>query len=103
MVKIKSESEEQSLLKIIGSYVKHKRLQRNISQVDLADLSGISVASITRFETGKGNISLQNLTLLLDILGLSEELKKYFLARNELGDTSQSRVRWSKKISHLDN
>lgn len=94
---------EEPLIKIIGSYVKQRRLLKNISQVELAARSGISMASITRFETGKGNISLQNLISILNILGLADELRAFFLARKNTDDSFHARVRWSKKLINIDN
>ena len=56
------------LLNIIGESVKTRRLQRNISQIELSKLSGISLNSITRFETGKGNITLYSLINIFYLL-----------------------------------
>jgi transcriptional regulator with XRE-family HTH domain len=100
---IDSIPDETPLIKIIGSYVKQRRLQKNISQVELAERSGISMASITRFETGKGNISLQNLISILKILGLADELKVFFLSQKKIDETLHSRVRWSKKLMNIES
>ena len=94
---------EVPLIKVIGSYVKQRRLQKNISQVELAERSGISMASITRFETGKGNISLQNLISILQILGLADELNAFFLSHKNNDEALHSRVRWSKKLLNINN
>jgi transcriptional regulator with XRE-family HTH domain len=81
------------LIKIIGKAARVKRLQKNISQEKLAELCGISLASITRFETGRGNISLQNLLSIFNVLEMSEALKGIF----EDTEASNARVKWSKK------
>ncbi len=49
---------------------KHKKLrkQRGLSQIDLAERSGVSLGSLKRFET-KGQVSLESLLKLVFILG----------------------------------
>ena len=49
-----------------------------INQVNLAELSEVGIATLKRFESGKGNITLNNLQKIVDILGLEIrlELKK---------------------------
>lgn len=72
-----------SLLRRIGASVKGSRLQKNISQSDLAQISGVSLASITRLETGKGNTSLGNLLAILKALEIADKLKGTFSAPEE--------------------
>lgn len=66
------------LLVKIGESVKGRRLQKNISQEELSRMSGVSLPSITRLETGKGNISLSNLLGILKALEIANELKSFF-------------------------
>lgn len=66
------------LLVIIGQSMKAKRIMKEISQEELAKLSGVSHASIARLETGRGNISLENLLLIMKSLGMADELKIIF-------------------------
>ena len=66
------------LLEIIGKSIKGLRIRRAISQEDLSQISGVSHASITRLETGRGNISLQNLLSILKSLEVADELKTIF-------------------------
>ena len=49
---------------------KHKKLrkQRGLSQIELAERSGVSLGSLKRFET-KGQVSLESLLKLVFILG----------------------------------
>ncbi|MDD4976803.1 MAG: helix-turn-helix transcriptional regulator [Bacteriovorax sp.] len=68
------------LLELIGSSIKGRRIQQEISQVELSKLSGVSHASIARFETGKGNIALENLLSILKALEMADELKIIFRA-----------------------
>ena len=93
------------LLEIIGQAIKGRRVGKNVTQGELAKLSGVSHASIARFETGKGNISLENLLLILKALEMADELKVIFkdkedspsmLARATTQKTKE-RVRKSKK------
>lgn len=97
------------LLEIIGKSVKIRRVAREISQDALAKLSGVSHASIARFETGKGNISLENLLLILKALEMADELKAIFkekeispsLLAKATTKKTKERVRKSQKKSEL--
>lgn len=62
-------SDQQILAKLAGR-LRSERLQRNITQQALADLAGVGVATLRRFESGEGNLSLLNLIALLRALGL---------------------------------
>ena len=66
------------LREVIGRSIRLRRVGKELSQDDLAKLSGVSHASIARFETGKGNISLENLLLILKALEMAHELKMIF-------------------------
>jgi len=97
------------LLEVIGQSVKARRVVKEISQDALAKLSGVSHASIARFETGKGNISLENLLLILKALEMADELKVIF-KENEIAPSllakartkkTKERVRKSQKKSEL--
>lgn len=50
--------------------LKHRREELNITQEDLADLSGVGLRTIKQFESGKGNPTLDTLTKIGDALGL---------------------------------
>lgn len=97
------------LLQVIGQSVKARRVAKEISQEALVKLSGVSHASIVRFETGKGNISLENLLLILKALEMADELKAVFKER-EIAPSllakattkkTKERVRRSQKSSDL--
>ncbi|MBA4407806.1 MAG: transcriptional regulator [Odoribacter sp.] len=49
-----------------------------VNQEYLAELSGLGLATLKRFESGRGNITLKNLQKIADVLGLeiNLELKK---------------------------
>jgi transcriptional regulator with XRE-family HTH domain len=54
----------------IGRYVIERRDTLRISQVDLAELSEISVHTLSNLETGKGNVTLDTLLKVAGVLGL---------------------------------
>ena len=60
--------------KIIKIIKERKDILR-INQEYLADLSEIGIATLKRFESGKGNITLNNLQKIADILGLEIKLE----------------------------
>lgn len=44
----------------IGAYLKQIRMMRGVPREDVAAAAGVSVASITNYESGKINITLQS-------------------------------------------
>ena len=50
--------------------MKDRREQLLLSQQDLAEMSGVSLATVKDIERGKGNPSLLTVHKILDILGL---------------------------------
>jgi transcriptional regulator with XRE-family HTH domain len=56
---------------LLGRRIEQARTRKRISQSKLADLVGVSRASIALYEAGKGNPSLKVLERLADELGLS--------------------------------
>ncbi len=50
--------------------IKFERNKRNISQEELADLSGVSISTIKNIERGIGNITVKNLCKIAKILEL---------------------------------
>jgi transcriptional regulator with XRE-family HTH domain len=61
---------DQQILARLAERLRHERLERNITQQALADLAGVGVATLRRFEGGEGNLSLLNLIAVLRALGL---------------------------------
>jgi transcriptional regulator with XRE-family HTH domain len=59
----------------IISIVKERKDILKINQEYLAVLSEVGIATIKRFESGKGNITLNNLQKIADILGLEITLE----------------------------
>jgi len=60
--------------------VKDRKEILAINQENLAELSEVGIATLKRFESGKGNITLNNLQKIVDILGLEIRLE---LKKNE--------------------
>jgi transcriptional regulator with XRE-family HTH domain len=46
-----------------------------VNQEYLAELTGVGIATLKRFESGKGNITLKNLQKIADVLGLEIKLE----------------------------
>ena len=61
----------------IANDMRRRRVEKNITREKLAELSGISVSNIARFEQ-KGLISLKNLIQLAMSLGYTSEIKNVF-------------------------
>ena len=63
------------LLMLFAQRVKEYRLAAQLSQKELAELSGVSQATISHFEQGVNrNLTLSNFIALLRILGLEQRL-----------------------------
>ncbi len=58
------------LLKEVGNAIKNRRYELDITQRDLARMSGVSLNTIYLIETGRFNPSIETLKKILDILGL---------------------------------
>ena len=54
----------------IVRYVVERRDALRISQGRLAELSGVSVHTLSNLETGNGNVTLETLLKITEILGL---------------------------------
>ena len=61
----------------LAQRVKNIRKRRNLTQIDLANMSGVSYGSIKRFETS-GEISLYSLTRISRALDCIEEIENLF-------------------------
>lgn len=54
----------------VGKYIVERRDTLRISQGRLAELSGVSVHTLSNLETGNGNVTLETLLKITKILGL---------------------------------
>lgn len=50
--------------------IKERRSQLNISQIDLAEMAGVSLATVKDIERGKGNPSIKTVEKILAVLGM---------------------------------
>lgn len=58
----------------LGKHLKERRNQLGITQLDLADLAGISANTLYKIERGQANPTLQVLFKLADVLGMELKL-----------------------------
>ena len=58
----------------IGRYIAERRDTLDISQVRLAELSAVSVHTLSNLETGNGNVTLDTLLKVAGILGLKVKI-----------------------------
>jgi transcriptional regulator with XRE-family HTH domain len=59
----------------IISSIKKRREELNITQEDLAELSGIGLRTLKGLESGKSNPTLETLTKIADVLGMEVRLE----------------------------
>lgn len=70
-----SEYSAPELVKMLGKRFKDYRLRANMTQKDVAEMAGLSVLSVQRFENGMvNNISLSTFLLLLKAIGSINDL-----------------------------
>ena len=55
--------------------IKERKEILGINQEYLSEVSEIGIATLKRFESGKGNITLNNLQKITDVLGLEVKLE----------------------------
>lgn len=60
----------------LGKEIASKRKQLNISQADLADMSGVSLRTLSAIENGDANPSIDVLSRVLEPLGLVISLQE---------------------------
>ncbi len=58
----------------IGRLIKNRRVELKITQQGISDMTGISTPIISALENGTSNISLNNLSEILDVLGLDMKI-----------------------------
>ena len=55
--------------------VKERRGVLGISQLDLAEMAGISLATVKDIERGAGNPSMKTMTRILEVLGMEMQFQ----------------------------
>lgn len=72
-----SEYSVTELVRLLGSRFKDYRLRANMTQKEVAEMSGLSMMTIHRFENGSvKNISLSTFLLLLKAVGSINDLNE---------------------------
>ncbi len=61
----------------LASRIRQRRLEKNLTQGELASRSGVSLASYRRFES-TGEISLKNLILVAKTLNIADDFSALF-------------------------
>lgn len=59
----------------LNEVIKSRRKVLAISQLDLAEMAEVSLATVKNIERGKGNPSLSTVNKLLGVLGLEMDFK----------------------------
>lgn len=59
----------------LNEVIKSRRKVLAISQLDLAEMAEVSLATVKDIERGKGNPSLSTVNILLGVLGLEMDFK----------------------------
>lgn len=65
----------------LAQRIRTRRREVKISQLELAERSGVSLGSIKRFE-GSGEISLASLLRIAMVLGYEDDFDKLFARKN---------------------
>ena len=60
----------------VGEKIKGLRLERGVSQLDLAKAAGLTVATLNRLEQEKVSVTIKTLQKILDVFGLEMTFKK---------------------------
>ena len=62
--------------RLVAEDLRAWRKLRGLTQAQLADRSGVSLATVSRLESGDGNITLESLLRILRALGILDSLTK---------------------------
>ena len=84
---------------MVGKRVRVLRMQKGISQSELAHRVGISQAHMSNIENGHSNITLENLFALHDILGVS--MASFFVDIDGIQEAKE--VKYAKGFIGLDD
>lgn len=60
---------------VLSEIIKNRRAKLKLSQVDLAEMASVSLATVKDIERGKGNPSIRTVEKLLEVLGLEIEFR----------------------------
>jgi len=86
------------LIKLLGARFKDCRLRSNMTQKEVAEQSGVSINTITKFENGiTGSMSLGTFLLLMKSIGQIECLDEMM---PELPESAYLQ-KWGKKVQRI--
>lgn len=75
--------------KLIGLRIKETRIQKQLSQIDLAEQADLSVPYISYIETAKKQASLESLVSIANVLGVTVD---HLLTGNQVNDPAEYRT-----------
>jgi transcriptional regulator with XRE-family HTH domain len=90
------------LAKRIASQARQKRLKLNITQVELAERSGVSLGSIKRFESN-AEISLKHLLFIAVVLESTDTFRDLFAIQEDRSIDEILKARKSAKRKRASN
>ena len=94
----KDESKNKKIFKTIGSNVRAKRLQRNMSRKDLAKLLGISVSFLGYIEKGLRGVTAENLYKLSHIF--EDSIDSFFIGFENVLRFNEEVIN-QKRVNHI--
>jgi len=74
-MKIEKNMTDERLLRVIGERLSRARIERELTQKELADEAGLGVRTIQRLEKGEAAIQLNGFLRVLRVLGLVDRLE----------------------------
>ena len=89
------------LVRLLGNRFKEYRMRCNLTQKEVAELSGIGLTTIHKFENGTaGNLSLSTFILLLKVVGQIDALDNVLPELPESPDLIRKEERRAQRIRH---
>lgn len=94
-------TDSEDVAKEIADNFRKRRVEKNLTRDQVAEMSGVAMSNIVRFEQ-KGLISLKNLIGLARALGYSSEIKSIFALPkySTMEELTQIRRNQNKKKAH---
>lgn len=74
--------EEVNMSKQIGDLIRELRVERKITQIELAQYADVTLGTINKLENNKANVTLETLMKVLDVFGYEISAKKKDLRNN---------------------
>lgn len=96
-----SEYSVPELVRMLGSRFKEYRMRANMTQKEVAEMSGLSVLTIHRFENaGVKNISLSSFLLLLKAVGSINDLNELMPEQPESPYLYNDKYQKAQRVRH---